>query len=263
MAYFAHNQEQSAPYQPQPMPPAIAQAIVDVMGAVGKLVKSDTNEHGRYRYASVDVFYEALAPCLAAAGLIIKPVKVGDARQFEAPGKEGKVRRMLKLKFKFRLIHASGAMWCDDEDVREVDVEASGSQAYGAAESYVLKTFERSLFQIPTGEEDADAQEKLETEQRKATVKAQQVARETKEENFILDVGNGIEPVPDSKVEEAMRAAANAIKDVQAFDAWMSRNEHGRASFHAAHKNRNIALKKELVAIREKLVMREDQRALV
>lgn len=262
MAYFAHNEEPRAPYQPAPMPPAIAQAIVDVMGAVGKLVKSDTNEHGRYRYASVDVFYEALAPCLAAAGLIIKPVKVGDARPFEAPGKD-KIRRMLKLKFKFRFIHASGAMWCDDEDVREVDVEASGSQAYGAAESYVLKTFERSLFQIPTGEEDADAQEKLETEQRKATVKAQQVARETKEENFILDVGQGIEPVPDSKVEEAMLAAARARKDVKDFDAWMTRNEHGRASFHAAHKTRNIALKKELVAIREKLVTQADQQALV
>jgi len=44
---------------------------------------------------------------------------------------------------------------------RQVTVKASGPQSYASAQSYAEKYFLRQIFKVPTGEQDADAHEKV------------------------------------------------------------------------------------------------------
>lgn len=136
------------------MPPKIAAAIVEVMKAVPKLGKGETNKHGDYKFASIDDFLEAVRPLCAAQGLII--VQDEDTCEIN----DGWV----VIKYRFTLAHSSGEVW-DHRPARTIMVSAKmGAQAFGAAQSYALKQFERALFQIATGDkEDVDhnAPEKL------------------------------------------------------------------------------------------------------
>ena len=142
-----------------PMPPKVAAAVVAVMSRVPKLGKDEKNLHGNYKFAGIDAFLEAVRPLCAEAGLIIlQDEESCDFR--EGRGKDGGVRNWLLLKFRFTLAHSSGETW-EHRPLRTIMVDASmGSQSFGAAQSYALKQFQRSLFQIATGEnEEADTHE--------------------------------------------------------------------------------------------------------
>ena len=144
------------------LPPKVAAAICAVMGEVPMLGKGEKNSHGNYNFASIDDFLEAVRPLCAKHGLII----IQDEESFEM--KEG----WLIMTFRFTLAHASGETW-GYRPTRTIMVSSKmGSQAFGAAQSYALKQFERSLFQIATGEKGNDADEHpaadLPTEPKKA-----------------------------------------------------------------------------------------------
>lgn len=139
-----------------PMPPKVAAAIAAVMADVPKLQKGERNAHSNYNFASIDDFLEAVRPICAKHGLLI--MQDEDSCEFrEGQDKSGKALTWLVMKFSFTLAHSSGETW-GHRPTRTAMVQASmGSQAFGAAQSYALKQFERSLFQIATGEKDADA----------------------------------------------------------------------------------------------------------
>lgn len=131
------------------MPPKVAAAITAVMSEVPKLAKSEKNSHGNYNFASIDDFLEAVRPLCAKHGLIISQ----DEESFEMS--DG----WLIVRFAFTLAHSSGETWAH-RPRRTIMVSAKmGSQAFGAAQSYCLKQFERSLFQIATGEKNNDVDE--------------------------------------------------------------------------------------------------------
>jgi hypothetical protein len=133
----------------EPMPPKVAGAITAVMNEVPKLQKTEKNSHGNYNFASIDDFLEAVRPLCAKHGLIISQ----DEESFEMT--EG----WLIVRFAFTLAHSSGETW-GHRPRRTIMVSSKmGSQAFGAAQSYCLKQFERSLFQIATGEKGQDADE--------------------------------------------------------------------------------------------------------
>jgi len=138
------------------MPPKVAAAIGEVMKAVPKLKKGEKNTHANYNFASIDDFLEAVRPLCAESGLII----VQDEASFdlrEGTDKNGKTVRWLLLTFQFTLVHTSGETWAH-RPRRTIMVNAAmGAQAFGAAQSYALKQFQRSLFQIATGEKGEDA----------------------------------------------------------------------------------------------------------
>jgi len=136
------------------MPEAVAGAVNAVMGRIKGLLKTERNRAGGYRFASIDDFLGAVNPLCAKAGLIILQDEL-DARLVH-DGTELTNRSWLWTTFTFTLVHKSGALY--GPLTRSVMVPASGAQAFGAAQSYALKQFMRSLFQIPTGDgEDADA----------------------------------------------------------------------------------------------------------
>jgi hypothetical protein len=135
-------------------PPKVAAALVAVMSDVKTLGKTNENQHARYKFAGIDDFLEATRPLCAKHGLII----IQDEEDFQVLG-DG----WLSMRFGFRLGHSSGEMW-DGIIRRSIMVQAKmGSQAFGAAQSYVLKQFMRSLFQMATGDgEDADSHDQRE-----------------------------------------------------------------------------------------------------
>lgn len=131
------------------MPAKVATAVCAVMKAVPKLAKGETNKHGGYAFASIDDFLDAVRPLCADAGLIITQ----DEESCEVKGD------WLFMQFSFTLSHVSGETWAH-RPRRTIMVSAKmGAQAFGAAQSYSLKQFERSLFQIATGEKGQDADE--------------------------------------------------------------------------------------------------------
>ena len=138
------------------IPPKVAAAIGKVMEAVPKLKKGEKNTHGNFNFTSIDDFLEAVRPLCASSGLII----VQDEASFElreGVDKAGKVVRWLLITFQFTLAHISGETW-GHRPKRTIMVNAAmGAQAFGAAQSYALKQFQRSLFQIATGEKGEDA----------------------------------------------------------------------------------------------------------
>jgi ERF superfamily len=222
------------------MPAPIAQAVIDVMGNIGRLTKAGRNAHDGYNYVSIDGVLEATNPLCAAAGLIVKPVMIRSER-FEAPGKTG-VRRMLRMFFKFRLVHASGVSWTDPDELREVEVQATGAQGFGSAESYAQKQYFKSLFQIATGDKDEDATEKLETEVLKAKVATAQKRRETGDAMVTFDVGNGHEPVALADLQQLCRAHIATLGTADEIEHWFDSNKDGRTTLYASDKTKPLAL---------------------
>ena len=138
------------------IPPKVAAAIGAVMKAVPKLEKGEKNTHGSYNFASIDDFLEAVRPLCAENGLIIIQDEAGFNLR-EGADKNGKIVRWLLINFQFTLAHTSGETWAH-RPRRTIMVNAAmGAQAFGAAQSYALKQFQRSLFQIATGEKGEDA----------------------------------------------------------------------------------------------------------
>jgi hypothetical protein len=141
------------------MPPNVAAAISKVMAGVPKLERGETNQHGNYRFASIDDFLEAVRPLCAESGLIILQDEASSEMIEGGVDKYGKPRRWLSVTYSFTLAHSSGETWAH-RPTRSIIVDASmGSQAYGAAQSYCVKLFLRSLFQIATGEKGQDVDE--------------------------------------------------------------------------------------------------------
>lgn len=135
-----------------PVPPNVAAAIIAVMGAVPKLQRTEKNTHGNYNFASIDDFLEAVRPLCAEHGLLI--IQDEDAFDVVAGPKDS---RWMTMRYSYTLAHSSGETW-EHRPTRTIMVNtAMGSQAFGAAQSYALKQFMRSLLQIATGERDEDA----------------------------------------------------------------------------------------------------------
>lgn len=142
----------------QRMPADLAKAIVKVMGEVKKLGKDTRNDHGRYNYVSVDQFFDQIGKLMSEAGMFVvvneTDCETAIRTTVDSYGKE-KSSAWLTSHYDIFLYHESGAEYGPIK--RTIQVSASGPQSYGSAISFVEKYFLRSLFKIPTGEQDADA----------------------------------------------------------------------------------------------------------
>lgn len=143
------------------MPPEIAKAIIKVKGQIQRLEKDATNPFGRYKYTSVDQFFEEVGHPMAEAGLFVICHEIStEVRQMSTSSDSGqtKTSNWLICEYDLVIYHESGAEFGPMR--RKIQVVASGPQAYGAGASYVEKYFLRSLFKIPTGDtrDDADSQ---------------------------------------------------------------------------------------------------------
>lgn len=237
------------PPMPSTMPPEIARAILLVMRAVGKLAHNEKNEQGRYAYASIDAFLAAVNPACAEAGLVIQPIEIGvEPGEFDTTDRDGKAkkRRQLTFRYQFMLIHESGATWLNERDVRHVTVENTGPQSYGAAMAYALKQFMRALFLIPTGDQDADAQDQHSADLIRATVKAVKAKKETGESQILMDFGQGIEPVAAADVAARVLSHLTTLGEPKAAKEWWDGNKVGREQFHNEFPKLALDLKRKV-----------------
>lgn len=137
------------------MPVEIIKAIVGVMGKVKKLGKEGNNTFQRYKFTSVDQFYEAVGPLLSEHGLCSLAFERSlTVETRETSNDQGVVKKgtWLVAEYDFVLYHESGA--CSGPIARTIQVQATGAQSYASAQSYAEKYFWRNLLKIPTGDKD-------------------------------------------------------------------------------------------------------------
>ena len=130
------------------MPKSISNSINLIMTDIKTLARNDTNNFQKYNYASIDQFLMAVNPLCAKHGLIIN-VDEEDMKIMKTNDKSAWVH----IVYKFILSHQSGDTW-NYPLRRNMILQITGGQSIGAAMSYVLKGFMRSLFQIATGEKN-------------------------------------------------------------------------------------------------------------
>jgi hypothetical protein len=131
------------------MPGAIAQAIIAVKKQVRQIGQDERNEHGKYRYVSVDRFYERIGPMMAEAGIALL---IDETDSEVKEGKSGSP--WLFAHYALAFMHEDGSVSAPMR--RSLAMPINGPQTYGAAQSYIEKQFLRQVFKIPTGEKDAD-----------------------------------------------------------------------------------------------------------
>jgi len=143
-----------------PMPKNIATAINEIMLKLQKPLEHDAeNKFQKYKYTSIDGFLKQVHPVCADAGLIIVPHE--QSSEISPSGKN------LTVVYQYILVHKDGDTW-DFPTTKHIVVPFGNGTAMGTAQSYALKQFMRSLFQLSTGEQDdLDALEQPNTSQKK------------------------------------------------------------------------------------------------
>lgn len=166
------------------LPKDIASAIVTVKGQVRALGYDEKNQHGGYRYVSVDKFYDTLGVIMAKAGLFVLMDEIASDVKEGAPNRDGRVTPWLFVRYEIRFAHASGAL--SHPVHRSLAQPISGPQSFGAAQSYIEKQFLRQVFKIPTGEKDADAEDNSENAEPVRTATARkQISKEVVEQTRV------------------------------------------------------------------------------
>ena len=128
----------------------IYSAVAKAMGEIKRVGKDNRNTEQKYDFASIDDFMAMVGPICAANGLVT--IIDEDVREFvEKPGKYGPTQ-WVSITYQITTWHASGEQLPTVR--RHVEVIRNGPQAYGAAQSYVLKQYYRGLLAIPTGDKD-------------------------------------------------------------------------------------------------------------
>jgi hypothetical protein len=128
----------------------IYSAVAKAMGEIKRVGKDNRNTDQKYDFASIDDFMAMVGPICAANGLVT--IIDEDFREFlEKPGKYGPTQ-WVSITYQITTWHASGEHLPVVR--RHVEVIRNGPQAYGAAQSYVLKQYYRGLLAIPTGDKD-------------------------------------------------------------------------------------------------------------
>lgn len=125
-------------------------AVSSAMSDVKRIAKDNRNVEQKYDFASVDDFMAMVGPICAAHGLVTI-IDEDSVEYIEKAGKYGPTF-WAKIAYQITTYHASGSALPTVR--RNVEVIRSGPQAYGAAQSYILKQYYRGLLAIPTGDKD-------------------------------------------------------------------------------------------------------------
>lgn len=135
------------------MKPETIKAIIATKEQVGSLGKSAMNPHGRYKYVSIDAYYEKVATAAAKNGLSW----IASEASFQVMPEVGKTG-IVKITYEVALMHTSGD-YIPDFTTLTILHPIQGAQTVGSAMSYLDKVFMRQLFSVATGEKDSDADE--------------------------------------------------------------------------------------------------------
>lgn len=131
-------------------PGGVFSALASAKADVKRIAKENRNTEQKYDFASVDDFFAMLGPICAKHGLVT--IIDEDSTEFlEKQGKYGP-SHWVRICYQITTYHASG----DSTPTvrRHIEVLRTGPQAYGSAQSYILKQYYRGILEIPTGDGD-------------------------------------------------------------------------------------------------------------
>lgn len=159
-----HNGDdrQSADRSVTPIPASIVQAICQIKITVDAVKKSSRNQHGGYHFASTDDIYAAITRKMGEVGLILMSLE--ERCEIRRVEKDGKVSQWAHMEFAF-LLATTKDTWSHPNMRRTLYIQVTGPQTFQAAQSYAEKSFYRSLFSLPTGDQDLDSMPQGDTEE--------------------------------------------------------------------------------------------------
>ncbi len=134
----------------------IGEAIVKVSAGLKRLEKLHENQHGNYKFASVDDFKDMIRPLEAAAG-IFTVVSEESFELIALKNSKDKDTNVAKIRFKFTVHHCSGENM--EPFFLTVCLPYTGAQTSGAAQSYAIKEgLFKGLYRASSGDvsEEAD-----------------------------------------------------------------------------------------------------------
>ena len=126
-------------------PKVIANALFQVQTQIGTLGYDSTNDFSKYKYVSIDKYYEKMRPLMNDAGILIIP------DELESSLSEDK--KLYRAVYQFTIMHKDGAVW-NFPIRRSITLPFTGAQSAGSALSYVEKIAMRTIFKINSGERD-------------------------------------------------------------------------------------------------------------
>jgi len=126
-------------------PKVIANALFQVQTQIGTLGYDSTNDFSKYKYVSIDKYYEKMRPLMNDAGILIIP------DELESSLSEDK--KLYRAVYQFTIIHKDGATW-NFPIRRSITLPFVGAQSSGIALSYLEKIAMRTIFKINSGERD-------------------------------------------------------------------------------------------------------------
>lgn len=131
------------------IPEPIAKAILAAIDEMPSLRKGDRNQYGNYAYVSIDDYLAEVPKCAAKHGLFWQSRELN----YEIVGEKG---AHIAFTYAFDLGYKDGTLLPEYGRLTVIH-PVQGAQTSGSALAYAEKLFQRFLFKIVTGEQDADA----------------------------------------------------------------------------------------------------------
>lgn len=126
-------------------PKNIASALFEVQSKIGTLGYDSANAHQKYKYVSIDKYYEKIRPLLVDAGIMVIPDEIHSEISPD--------RKVFTATYQFSILHKDGALWTYPIR-RTIALPFMGAQSCGSALSYAEKIAMRTIFKINSGERD-------------------------------------------------------------------------------------------------------------
>lgn len=137
----------------------LREAIIAAKSEIKRLEKADKNVFGKYDFTSVDDVKDHIRPILAKHGLDIDMDEIKFKTTIIPPAKANdKPFILAKFKYAFQIVHVSGEK--GTVECRSVPIQYTGAQTSGAAQSYGLKEYFKSRFQVSTGDTEDEADQR-------------------------------------------------------------------------------------------------------
>jgi hypothetical protein len=157
-----------------PIPASIVQAICQIKITVDAVKKSSRNQHGGYQFASTDDIYAAITRKMGEVGLILMSLE--ERCEIKRIEKDGKTSQWAHMEYSF-VLATSKDTWSHPTLRRTLYIQVTGPQTFQAAQSYAEKSFYRSLFSLPTGDQDLDSMPQADSEEEQAELTAPRKAK--------------------------------------------------------------------------------------
>ena len=132
-------------HQSNECPKVIANALFEIQSQIGTLGYDSNNDFAKYRYVSIDKYYEKMRPLMNDAGIMIIPDELESSLSED--------RKLYRAVYQFTIVHKDGAVW-NFPIRRSITLPFTGAQSAGSALSYVEKIAMRTIFKINSGEKD-------------------------------------------------------------------------------------------------------------